>query len=53
MPIMQGMYFAVKTYVGGPAGDQGARLGRDGVVTDKGFEPFDLFLFREEGLREL
>ena len=48
MPIMQGMYFAVETYAGDPGGDQGARLERDGVVTDKGFEPFDLFPFEEE-----
>lgn len=48
MPIIQGMYFAVETYASDPGGDQGARLERDGVVTDKGFEPFDLFPFEEE-----
>jgi Xaa-Pro aminopeptidase len=48
--ITEGMYFAVETYAGEPGGDTGARLERNGVITDKGFEPFDLFPFEEEGI---
>jgi Xaa-Pro aminopeptidase len=53
MPIMEGMYFAVETYAGDPGGDTGTRLERDGVVTDKGFVPFDLFPFEEDVLKSI
>jgi len=49
--LEEGMYFAVETYAGDPGGFDGARLERNGVITDKGFEPFDLFPFEEEGIK--
>jgi Xaa-Pro aminopeptidase len=49
--LEEGMYFAVETYAGDPGGFDGARLERNGVITDKGFEPFDLFPFEEEAIK--
>lgn len=49
--LEEGMYFAVETYAGDPGGFDGTRLERNGVITDKGFEPFDLFPFEEEAIK--
>jgi len=51
--IEEGMYFAVETYAGEPGGFDGARLERNGLITEKGFEPFDLMPFEEEAIKEL
>lgn len=51
--LEEGMYFAVETYAGDPGGFDGARLERNGLITEKGFEPFDLFPFEEEVIEEL
>jgi len=51
--LKEGMYFAVETYAGEPGGFEAARLERDGVITDKGFEPFDLMPFEMEAIEGL
>jgi Xaa-Pro dipeptidase len=51
--LEEGMYFAVETYAGDPGGFDGTRLERNGLITDKGFEPFDLFPFEEDAIKDL
>ena len=49
-PYKQNRYMALETYVSKPGADQGVRLEKDVVITDKGPVLFTLFPFEEKFL---